>query len=89
MASTFYFSSVKDTLEDYTTAEYLRDVAIQAGMNTEQIFIEDIGYDHDNRHFVDLNENVRYGFSSSSIPGSICSPMSSPEIFLTTRYDSF
>nr|WP_051409244.1 glutathionylspermidine synthase family protein [Syntrophorhabdus aromaticivorans] len=29
---TFYFSSVKETLEDYTTAEYLRDVAIQAGM---------------------------------------------------------
>ena len=60
---TFYFSSVKETLEDYTTAEYLRDVAIQAGMNTEQVFIEDIGYDHDNRWFVDLYEKqIRYLF---------------------------
>jgi glutathionylspermidine synthase len=60
---TFYFSSVKETLEDYTTAEYLRDVAIQAGMNTAQIFVEDIGYDHDNKWFVDLYENqIRYLF---------------------------
>lgn len=60
---TLYFSSVKNTLEDYTTSEYLRDVAIQAGMNTAQIFIEDIGYDHDNNHFVDLDENeIRFLF---------------------------
>jgi glutathionylspermidine synthase len=60
---TFYFSSMKETIEDYTTAEYLRDVAIQAGMNTSQIFIEDIGYDRDNRHFVDLDENqIRFLF---------------------------
>lgn len=58
---TFYFSSVKNTLEDYTTAEYLRDVAIQAGIDTAQIFIEDIGYDHDKKRFVDLDEN-RIGF---------------------------
>ncbi|OPY66586.1 MAG: putative acid--amine ligase YgiC [Syntrophorhabdus sp. PtaU1.Bin050] len=60
---TFYFSSVKETLEDYTTSEYLRDVAIQGGMNTAQIFIEDIGYDHDNKRFVDFDGNqIRFLF---------------------------
>ena len=53
---TFYFSSVKNSLEDYTTSEYLRDVAMQAGMETEQIFIDDVGYDHGRGRFVDLAE---------------------------------
>ena len=52
----FYCSSVKNTLEDYTTSEYIRDVAMQAGMTTGQIFVEDIGYDHDSKRFVDLDE---------------------------------
>ena len=52
----FCFSSVKGSLEDYTTSEYLRDVAMQAGIETGQIFIDDIGYDHDRGRFVDLEE---------------------------------
>lgn len=61
--NTFYFSSVKDTLEDYTTSEYLRDVAMQAGIDTAQVFIEDIGYDHDRRRFIDLDEReIRFLF---------------------------
>lgn len=51
-----YFSCVKESLEDYTTVEYLRDVAMQAGMETEHIFIDDIGYDHGEGRFVDLAE---------------------------------
>ncbi len=30
---------------------------MQAGMETGQIFIDDVGYDHDRRRFVDLEEN--------------------------------
>lgn len=51
-----YFSCVKESLEDYTTTEYLRDVAIQAGMETRHIFIDDVGYDHDAGRFIDLEE---------------------------------
>ncbi len=54
---TFYTSSVQDNLEDLTTTEYLRDVATQAGLKTEHIYVDDIGYDNDNRYFVDLAEN--------------------------------
>ena len=81
--NTFYFSSVKDTLEDYTTTEYLRDVAMQAGMDTEQIFIDDIGYDHDNKRFVDLDER-EIAFSSNSTPGSIMLTDEFAENLLTT-----
>jgi glutathionylspermidine synthase len=51
-----HFACVKGSLEDYTTTEYIRDVAIQAGMETKHIFIDDIGYDHDHGKFVDLEE---------------------------------
>lgn len=53
---TFYTSSVQDNLEDLTTTEYLRDVATQAGLKTEHIYVDDIGYDNSNRYFVDLAE---------------------------------
>jgi glutathionylspermidine synthase len=61
--SIFYFSCVKESLEDYTTTEYLRDVAIQAGMKTEHIFVDEIGYDQDIDRFVDLEDReMRYLF---------------------------
>ncbi len=60
---TFYTSSVRDNLEDLTTTEYLRDVATQAGLKTEHIYIDEVGYDNNNRYFVDLAENrIRYMF---------------------------
>ncbi len=60
---TFYTSSVRDNLEDLTTTEYMRDVAVQAGLKTEHIYIDDVGYDNDNRYFVDLSDNrIRYMF---------------------------
>jgi glutathionylspermidine synthase len=55
---TFYTSSVKKSLEDYTTTEYIRDTAIQAGMRTEHVYIDDIGYDPESFRFVDINNNA-------------------------------
>ncbi len=51
-----HFSCVKNNLEDLTTTEYLRDCAIQAGINTHLLFMEDIGWDPDSRVFVDLED---------------------------------
>jgi glutathionylspermidine synthase len=58
-----YFSCVPDHLEDLTTTEYLRDLAMQAGMDTEHILITDVGYDTDSRRFVDLQDReMRFMF---------------------------
>jgi glutathionylspermidine synthase len=51
-----YFSCVADNLEDLTTVQYLRDCAIQAGFVTDLVHIEDIGYDHDLKCFLDKHE---------------------------------
>lgn len=48
-----YFSAVKDHAEDAGTVDYLRDTAIQAGLETAAIAIEDIGWD--GAHFLDLD----------------------------------
>ena len=51
---TFYFSAVAENLEDYGTVEYLRDLAVQAGLKTQYINIEDIGWNGSG--FRDLQE---------------------------------
>lgn len=51
---TLYFTCVRESLEDLTNVEYLRDTAIQAGINTELIYIDDIGWNE--MGFVDLND---------------------------------
>ncbi|MCI0702478.1 MAG: glutathionylspermidine synthase family protein [Planctomycetia bacterium] len=51
-----HFASLTDELntpEDYITAEYMRDTAIQAGAKTCFIPIRDIGWNHPQRSFVD------------------------------------
>ena len=48
-----HFSAVKDSLEDITTTEYLRDCAIQAGIETKFLFIDEIGWETVNSIFVD------------------------------------
>ena len=48
---TLHFSCVKETLEDLTTVEYLRDTAIQAGFNTKLVYLDDIGWDLDEHTF--------------------------------------
>ena len=49
-----YFAAVKDHAEDNGTVEYLRDTAVQAGLETERLAIEDIGWD--GRMFLDLQD---------------------------------
>lgn len=53
-SETFYFAACRDNLEDDQTVEYLRDVATQAGLKTEFIAIEDIGWN--GRTFLDMQE---------------------------------
>lgn len=52
----FYFASVGDNLEDFVTVTYLRDLATQAGLATEWIAMEQIGWNTPHRQFVDLRE---------------------------------
>ncbi|MDP4267415.1 MAG: glutathionylspermidine synthase family protein [Bacteroidota bacterium] len=52
-----YFTTIKDSLEDLTTTEYMRDCASQAGIVTKFIFIDEIGWDSRRLMFVDLDEN--------------------------------
>ncbi|MGL6095780.1 MAG: glutathionylspermidine synthase family protein [Fimbriiglobus sp.] len=49
-----HFAAVKGNAEDFITAEYLRDTAIQAGTETSYLDVEDIGWDANRRRFVDL-----------------------------------
>lgn len=50
------FASVADHVEDYVTATYLRDVAVQAGLQTQHLRIEQIGWNARRAAFVDLRE---------------------------------
>src|ERR1700760_55283 len=50
-----HFTCVKGSLEDLTNTEYIRDCAMQAGLEKKLVFIDDIGWDRDNRVFVDMD----------------------------------
>ncbi len=51
-------SCVKNSLEDLTNTEYMRDCAIQAGLDTKLVYIEDIGANYDTRSFVDMEDEA-------------------------------
>ena len=53
----FHFSAVRDSTEDRGTVNYLRDCAIQAGIECGLLDIEDIGISADGR-FTDLEDRV-------------------------------
>ncbi len=53
---TWYFTCLRGNLEDYMTTNYLRDTAMQAGIVTEYIDIELLGWNYDRRVFVDTEE---------------------------------
>jgi glutathionylspermidine synthase len=58
-----HFSCLKDSEEDFCNVEYLRDTAIQAGLQTQQIYVEDIGWNREKMRFVDLEERpIEYLF---------------------------
>lgn len=55
-----HFTCLKETLEDLTNTEYMRDCAIQAGLETKLVFVDDLGWDEENKQFVDLeNEPIK------------------------------
>jgi glutathionylspermidine synthase len=49
-----HFTCVKQSLEDLTNTEYMRDCAMQAGLDTRLIFVDDIGWDQDAQVFMDM-----------------------------------
>lgn len=55
---TLYLTAVSDSIEDLTTIQYLQDVAIQAGLQTDYIDIGNIGYRMSDGQFTDLNDNI-------------------------------
>jgi len=52
-----YFASVRDHAEDRGTILYLRDCAVQAGVESQIIDIEDIGISTEG-HFTDLDDRI-------------------------------
>jgi glutathionylspermidine synthase len=57
---TLHFTCLKETLEDLTNVEYMRDCAMQAGLETKLVFVDDIGWDEHANQFVDLeNEPIK------------------------------
>jgi glutathionylspermidine synthase len=50
----FYFTCVHDHEEDFVNVEYLRDVALQAGLDARHLFIEDIGCSRETGRFYDM-----------------------------------
>ena len=57
MPSPLYFASVRDSVEDRATVDYLRDVAQQAGLQTRYLTIEDIGDSKDGA-YTDLDNQL-------------------------------
>ena len=57
---TLYFTCVNGVLEDFTTTAYLQDCAMQGGLETEFIYINDIGWENNKSFFVDFeNKPIR------------------------------
>jgi glutathionylspermidine synthase len=50
-----HFSCVKDNEEDLGNLEYLRDTALQAGIDARPLYIEDLGWSEEANAFVDLD----------------------------------
>ncbi len=51
-----HFACASESVEDLGNNEYLRDTAVQGGFATRRLFVEEIGWDHALRQFVDLEE---------------------------------
>jgi glutathionylspermidine synthase len=56
LAQPVYFTCLEESLEDYMTTTYLRDTAVQAGLATRSIAIEQVGWNAPSRRFVDERE---------------------------------
>lgn len=51
-----FFTSLRDHLEDFMTVNYLRDTAMQAGLNCDYLAMEDIAWNAGRRQFVNKQE---------------------------------
>lgn len=51
-----YFACARGSSEDFVTTEYLRDCAIQAELDTEFLYMDEIGWNNPRQCFTDLNE---------------------------------
>ena len=51
-----HFGCIKTTLEDLTNTEYLRDCAMQAGISTKLVYMDDIGWDEKCSVFRDVQD---------------------------------
>jgi glutathionylspermidine synthase len=61
--TTLHFTCLKETLEDLTNTEYIRDCAMQAGLETKLVLVDDIGWDDHAQEFVDMeNEPIKNMF---------------------------
>ena len=54
--SPLHFTCVKQSLEDLTNTEYMRDCAMQGGLDTRLIFVDDIGWDQTAEVFLDMED---------------------------------
>ena len=52
-----HLACTKDSEEDFCNVEYLRDTALQAGINARHLYIEDIGWSDRDGFFCDLEGN--------------------------------
>lgn len=51
-----HFACINESIEDLTTTEYMRDTAIQAGLDTSLLYMEQIGYDNETNMYYDMEE---------------------------------
>ncbi len=59
---TLHFSCCKDSIEDRGTVQYMEDCALEAGLSTSFVFVEDIGLNN-NDEFVDFDDRaIRWMF---------------------------
>lgn len=57
-----YFSSIRTSVEEYATIEYLRETAKLADIPTSFIHVEDVGLRDDNVFVDEMNREIRFWF---------------------------
>lgn len=68
LRGTLCFSSLPDALEDFITVSYLRDTAMQAGLETEFLAIPEIRWDESQKSFVrGLGKEGSFGYREEPI----------------------
>jgi glutathionylspermidine synthase len=54
--SAVHFACVRDSQEDFANTIYMEDTAMQAGLKTKHLFIDEVGWDKARELFVDLED---------------------------------